>query len=59
MLKLKLHWQILIALVLAGIAGSLVSESTRVLGVPVSLSLIYMLVARWATAGRSWLIRRS
>ena len=35
MLKLKLHWQILIALVLAGIAGSLVSESTRVLGVPV------------------------
>ena len=35
MTKLKLHWQILIALVLAGIIGSLVSETTSIFGVPV------------------------
>ena len=34
MLKLKLHWQILIALVLAGIVGRLISEDTSVLSVP-------------------------
>ena len=34
MTKLKLHWQILIALVLAGIIGSLVSETTSFVGVP-------------------------
>jgi len=33
MLKLKLHWQILIALVLAAVAGSLVSESTGIFGI--------------------------
>jgi len=34
MLKLKLHWQILIALVLAGIVGRLVSEDTSIFSVP-------------------------
>lgn len=34
MFKLKLHWQILIALVLAGIIGSVISEETGFLGVP-------------------------
>ncbi len=34
MLKLKLHWQILIALVLAGIIGRLITEDTSVLSVP-------------------------
>ncbi|MDH3401286.1 MAG: dicarboxylate/amino acid:cation symporter [Chromatiales bacterium] len=34
MLKLKLHWQILIALVLAGIVGRLITEDTSVLSVP-------------------------
>jgi proton glutamate symport protein len=35
MTKLKLHWQILIALVLAAIIGSLVSETTSLVGIPV------------------------
>ncbi len=34
MFKLKLHWQILIALVLAGIIGRLITEDTSVLSVP-------------------------
>jgi proton glutamate symport protein len=34
MFKLKLHWQILIALVLAGIVGRLITEDTSVLSVP-------------------------
>jgi Na+/H+-dicarboxylate symporter len=33
MLKLKLHWQILIALILAAVAGSLVNESTGIFGI--------------------------